>query len=57
MLRKAVSADIPAIVELINRAFAVEKFFKSGERIAAAIVSADAVRNGPPLAVRTMLSG
>ena len=32
-LRKAVAADMPAIVDLINRAFAVEKFFKSGERI------------------------
>jgi ribosomal protein S18 acetylase RimI-like enzyme len=31
-LRRAVPADIPAIVDLINRAFAVEKFFKSGER-------------------------
>ncbi len=31
-LRNAVPADIPAIVDLINRAFAVEKFFKSGER-------------------------
>jgi len=33
VLRNALPADIPAIVELINRAFAVEKFFKSGERI------------------------
>jgi ribosomal protein S18 acetylase RimI-like enzyme len=32
-LRKAVPADVLAIVDLINRAFAVEKFFKSGERI------------------------
>lgn len=32
-LRKAVSADVAAIVDLINRAFSVEKFFKSGERI------------------------
>lgn len=32
-LRKAIAADIPAIVDLINRAFAVEKFFKTGERI------------------------
>jgi len=38
-LRKAVAADIPAIVELINRAFAVEKFFKTGERIDAAGLS------------------
>jgi len=35
-LRKAVAADIPAIIDLINRAFAVEKFFKTGERIDAA---------------------
>src|SRR5581483_9063096 len=33
VLRKAVTADVPAIVDLINRAFAVEKFFKTGERI------------------------
>jgi len=33
VLRKAVSADIPTVVDLINRAFAVEKFFKTGERI------------------------
>ncbi len=32
-LRKAVPADMPSIVDLINRAFSVEKFFKSGERI------------------------
>lgn len=36
VLRTSVPADIPAIVDLINRAFAVEKFFKSGERIDAA---------------------
>jgi ribosomal protein S18 acetylase RimI-like enzyme len=35
-LRPAIPADIPAIVALINRAFAVEKFFKTGERIDAA---------------------
>jgi GNAT superfamily N-acetyltransferase len=35
-LRKAIAADIPAIVDLINCAFAVEKFFKTGERIDAA---------------------
>ena len=35
-LRKAVAADVPAIVDLINRAFSVEKFFKTGERIDAA---------------------
>jgi ribosomal protein S18 acetylase RimI-like enzyme len=33
VLRNAVPADVPAIVDLINRAFSVEKFFKSGERI------------------------
>ncbi|MFZ0704761.1 MAG: GNAT family N-acetyltransferase [Candidatus Korobacteraceae bacterium] len=33
VLRTSVPADISAIVALINRAFAVEKFFKSGERI------------------------
>jgi GNAT superfamily N-acetyltransferase len=32
-LRKAVPSDVPAIVDLINRAFSVEKFFKAGERI------------------------
>jgi|SRR6516164_5069288 ribosomal protein S18 acetylase RimI-like enzyme len=37
-LREAVLADIPVIVDLINRAFAVEKFFKSGERIDSAQV-------------------
>ena len=36
MLRKAVQEDVPNIVTLINRAFSVEKFFKSGERIEAA---------------------
>lgn len=36
VLRNAVPADIPAIVALINSAFAVEKFFKTGERIDAA---------------------
>ena len=36
VLRNAVPADIPAIVALINRAFSVEKFFKTGERIDAA---------------------
>ncbi len=36
VLRTSVPADIPGIVDLINRAFAVEKFFKSGERIDAA---------------------
>ena len=37
ILRNAVPADIPAIVALINRAFSVEKFFKTGERIDAAV--------------------
>ena len=32
-LRKALADDIPVIVDLINRAFSVEKFFKTGERI------------------------
>jgi GNAT superfamily N-acetyltransferase len=36
VLRGAIPAHIPAIVALINRAFAVEKFFKTGERIDAA---------------------
>jgi GNAT superfamily N-acetyltransferase len=36
VLRTSVPADIPAIVGLINGAFAVEKFFKTGERIDAA---------------------
>jgi ribosomal protein S18 acetylase RimI-like enzyme len=39
VLRDAVPADFPAIVDLINRAFAVEKFFKSGERTDAAQVT------------------
>lgn len=38
-VRRAVAADGPAIVDLINRAFAVEKFFKSGERTDDAQVS------------------
>jgi ribosomal protein S18 acetylase RimI-like enzyme len=38
-LRRAVAADIPAIVDLINRAFAVEKFFKAGERTDAAQIA------------------
>jgi len=38
-LRKAVAADIPSVVDLINRAFAVEKFFKTGERIDASDVA------------------
>jgi GNAT superfamily N-acetyltransferase len=38
-LRKAVPGDIPAIVDLINRAFSVEKFFKTGERIDAAVLT------------------
>ena len=32
-VRNSAPADIPAVVALINRAFAVEKFFKTGERI------------------------
>jgi ribosomal protein S18 acetylase RimI-like enzyme len=35
-LREATLPDIDAIVSLINRAFAVERFFKSGDRIDAA---------------------
>ena len=31
-IRLAQAADIPAIVDLINRAFSVERFFKSGDR-------------------------
>ena len=31
-IRQAQSSDIPQIVGLINRAFAVERFFKSGDR-------------------------
>jgi ribosomal protein S18 acetylase RimI-like enzyme len=38
-LRQASATDIPAIVALINRAFAVEKFFKTGERIDAVQVA------------------
>jgi ribosomal protein S18 acetylase RimI-like enzyme len=45
ILRNAGSADIPAIVDLINRAFSVEKFFKSGERTDAAQVT-DMMRTG-----------
>ena len=33
VLRHAVESDVPEIVSLINRAFAVEHFFKSGDRI------------------------
>lgn len=32
VMREASHADIPQIVLLINRAFAVERFFKSGDR-------------------------
>jgi GNAT superfamily N-acetyltransferase len=45
VLRKAVQDDVPNIVTLINRAFSVEKFFKSGERTDIAQV-ADMMRNG-----------
>ena len=31
-IRVATSSDTPQIVDLINRAFAVERFFKSGDR-------------------------
>lgn len=31
-IRRATSSDIPQIVSLINRAFAVERFFKTGDR-------------------------
>ena len=31
-LRQAISADVEAIVDLVNRAFDVERFFKSGDR-------------------------
>jgi ribosomal protein S18 acetylase RimI-like enzyme len=31
-IRQAASSDIPQVVDLINRAFAVERFFKSGDR-------------------------
>jgi ribosomal protein S18 acetylase RimI-like enzyme len=30
--REATAADVPQIVSLINRAFSVERFFKSGDR-------------------------
>ena len=42
---RAVEDDIPKIVDLINRAFSVEKFFKSGERTNAGEV-ADMMRDG-----------
>lgn len=32
LLREAKASDVPEIVSLINRAFAVESFFKSGDR-------------------------
>jgi ribosomal protein S18 acetylase RimI-like enzyme len=32
VVRKASPSDIPRMVSLINRAFAVERFFKSGDR-------------------------
>ena len=31
-LRHATEADVEAIVSLVNRAFAVERFFKTGDR-------------------------
>ena len=31
-LRTATDSDVPAIVDLVNRAFAVELFFKTGDR-------------------------
>ena len=37
-LREASPSDIPEIVALINRAFSVERFFKSGDRVDAAEV-------------------
>jgi GNAT superfamily N-acetyltransferase len=33
ILREATTADVGAIVDLVNRAFAVERFFKAGDRI------------------------
>lgn len=38
-VRKAEGPDVSAIAELVNRAFAVERFFKSGDRIDNAEVS------------------
>ena len=32
VVREASQADLPQIVALINRAFAIERFFKSGDR-------------------------
>ena len=32
VVREASQADLPQIVSLINRAFAIERFFKSGDR-------------------------
>ena len=37
-LREASTADLDAIVGLINRAFAVERFFKNGDRTDAEMV-------------------
>ena len=33
MIRAAVSADIPPLVRVINAAYAVERFFKTGDRV------------------------
>ena len=37
-LRKAIDCDVASIVDLVNRAFAVELFFKTGDRTDAAQV-------------------
>ncbi len=45
MLRKAGATDLHAIVELINRAFSIESFFKTGERIDATQLT-EMMKNG-----------
>ena len=45
-VRHASDTDVDAIVTLVNRAFAVEKFFKSGERTDAAQIR-EMMQHGP----------
>jgi hypothetical protein len=39
-VREAVQSDVKAITKVVNRAFVIEKFFKSGDRTDAAQVAA-----------------
>src|SRR5215469_13123414 len=51
-LRTATDSDVTAIVDLINRAFAVELFFKTGDRTDAAQVQ-ELMRDGRFLMLMT----